>query len=57
MDNTQVKQVKVICSNYGGNECNDCKFNHVTNGYLGQKFYCTCAMNDMSGDTVTLVQP
>jgi hypothetical protein len=57
MNNIEIKQTKVICSNYGGNECYDCKFNHVTNGYLGQKFYCTCAMNDMSGDMVTLIEP
>jgi hypothetical protein len=57
MENTQVKQTKVICSNYGGNECYDCKFNKATNGELGKRFFCTCAMNDMSGDTITLVEP
>uniref|UniRef100_A0A6M3L956 Uncharacterized protein n=1 Tax=viral metagenome TaxID=1070528 RepID=A0A6M3L956_9ZZZZ len=57
MNNTAIKQTKVICSNYGGPECEECKFNHVTNGERGKKFFCTCAMNDMSGDIVTLVEP
>ncbi len=50
------EQTKVICNHYGGVECEDCKFNHITNGYLGKKFYCENAMNDMSGDIVELVQ-
>ncbi len=48
-------QVKVICDHYGGPECEDCKFNRVTNGQLGQKFFCVNAMNDLSGDIVTLI--
>lgn len=54
---TAIKQTRVICSHYGGVECEDCKFNHVTNGELGKRFYCCCAMNDMSGDIVTLISP
>ena len=57
MNNTQVKQVKVICNHNGGDECQDCKFNKVTNGELNRKFYCENALNDMSGDIVTLIEP
>lgn len=53
----KLNQTKVICSNYGGPECEDCKFNHVTNGEQGKKFFCSCAMNDGTGDIVTLIEP
>jgi len=49
-------QHQVICDHYGGPECEDCKFNHVTNGELNKRFFCQNAMNDLSGDTVTLVR-
>lgn len=54
---TKTKQVKVICDHYGGDECQDCKFNKPSNGELNKQFFCQNAMNDLSGDTVTLVQP
>lgn len=51
------KQTTIICDHYGGPECYDCKFNKATNGNEGQQFFCQNALNDLSGDVVTLVKP
>jgi len=53
----QQKQTHVICNHYGGIECQDCKFNKVSKGYLDKKFFCENALNDLSGDIVTLIEP
>jgi len=58
MDNTKLatKLTRVLCSNYGGPECQDCPWNKARQGYEGDQFYCSCAFNGGAGGTVTLVK-